>query len=84
MNINGGDSLRADVAGFGTSLQPQVLTDEVEFQEQFLHTLHIKSSCVVAVIVFRAADGIIAFGEKLVVVKVTTVTWNAEVVAHVL
>lgn len=62
-------------------LQTEVFADEIELEEQRLHAFDIESLGVVAVIVLHAADGIVAFREEFVVVQVTGVAGNAEVVA---
>ena len=66
-----------------TCLKTEILTDEVELQEELLHTFNIETTGVVAVVVLNLSHIFVAFGEELVVVERAVVGRNAVEVAHV-
>ena len=73
----------AYLTGFLPAFQAEVLPDEAESHQQFLHSFHIKPSRVMAVIVLDNRQLRVSFCEVLVVVQVARVARDAVVVAHV-
>ena len=61
----------------------EIFLNEAQTHQLFFHAIDVESAGVVGVVVLDLGHVGVALGEEFVVVEVTGVTRNAEIVAHV-